>query len=306
MRLDQVLVLSLSVMLSSCSMIDSSHINSNHFVAEAREGIYLISTEECQLMYTSQVLHSDSPIKCDRLKKVVFPFSPLVNKASKTVDIPSEVDEQMSQMGTLVVLDVLAEEVLSLFNVLYQFQFPLKQAIPVEYFSEREKLNDHLNNSYAFDSRLMTNSTAWSEHAYGVAIDINPFQNPYIYIGDDPSALVIPKSAVGQYLNRAKYRPGKVTRSGMAEEVVIEFAKHGFIVWGGDWDRPVDYMHFQVGSRHFIDKLTSLPLASASALFNDYVIQINRCFDIAKDTLGFNDQELIRKFCVDTITTKFE
>lgn len=304
MKLGSVSVLFLIVILSSCSTRHSVDVSSKDFHAKSQAGIYLVSAQECELMMQRQVLHRQSPLKCERLKKVVFPFYPFPTEFVNIMD--SERDRPSSSMGALVVLDVVAEQVLSLFNTLYQFQFPLNQAIPIEYFSEQEKLKDNINNSYAFDSRLITRGTTWSEHAYGVAIDINPFQNPYLYVGGDSRALVIPKSAVSQYLNRAKYRPGKATRFGMAEEVVLEFAKHGFVNWGGDWDSPIDYMHFQVGSRDFIDKLTSLPFGRAKAWFSAYVAQMNTCLKTVKTTQGFSDQDLARKFCVEKVTTAFQ
>ncbi|WP_299010592.1 M15 family metallopeptidase [uncultured Shewanella sp.] len=297
-------VLFLSVIFSSCSMHHSLDVNSKDFIAETHAGIYSVSAKDCDLMMQRQVLHRHSPIKCERLKKVIFPFASFPTGFVSI--IASDSDKSSRSMGALIVLDVVAEQVLSLFNTLYQFQFPLNQAIPIEYFSEEEKLKDNINNSYAFDSRLITRGTTWSEHAYGVAIDINPFQNPYLYVGADSRALVIPKSAMSQYLNRARYRPSKVTRFGMAEEVVLEFAKHGFVIWGGDWDSPIDYMHFQVGSRDFINKLISLPFESAKAWFSEYVAQINTCLKTANTMLGLKDQDLARKFCVEKVTTEFK
>lgn len=43
------------------------------------------------------------------------------------------------------------------------------------------------------------------------------------------------------YLNRGIHRPGMIT-----EDEVKIFARNGFIVWGGQWRQPVDYMHFQI------------------------------------------------------------
>ena len=36
------------------------------------------------------------------------------------------------------------------------------------------------NNTSAFNCRYVSGTTRWSEHAYGLAIDINPIQNPYV------------------------------------------------------------------------------------------------------------------------------
>jgi hypothetical protein len=52
----------------------------------------------------------------------------------------------------------------------------------------------------------------------------------------------------------------------MAEEVVALFAAHGFPVWGGYWDAPLDYQHFQV-DRKLAERMARLPEARARALF---------------------------------------
>jgi hypothetical protein len=34
------------------------------------------------------------------------------------------------------------------------------------------------DNTPAFNCRLVPGTTVWSQHAYGLAVDINPFENP--------------------------------------------------------------------------------------------------------------------------------
>jgi hypothetical protein len=53
------------------------------------------------------------------------------------------------------------------------------------------------NVTSAFVCRPTVGGSRWSEHAYGRAIDINPFHNPYVR-GD----LVLPELA-GAYVDRA-------------------------------------------------------------------------------------------------------
>ena len=52
------------------------------------------------------------------------------------------------------------------------------------------------NNTGAFACRPTRGATSYSQHAYGLAIDVNPFQNPYVK-GD----LVLPELA-SSYLER--------------------------------------------------------------------------------------------------------
>lgn len=315
MMRENIFVLLLMMTLSSCSMKSVDNISSDDFSSERATGIYAVSPTECDLMKSRLVIQSDSPIGCDRLKKVVFHFSSFSKTSAlnitdklgqNSVDIDAILENTPPLPGTIVVFDVVADEVFSLFNTLHQFQFPLNKAIPIEYFSEEEKFIGGMNNTYSFDSRLITHGNVWSEHAYGVAIDINPLQNPYFYLDEFSKMFVLPKNAAKHYLNRGKYRPGKVTRAGMAEDVVTVFAKHGFIIWGGDWNTPIDYMHFQVGSRHFIDRLVTLPVEEAKGVFRRYVKSINQCLNEGGEVYHIDNAELLRKFCVEQITTEVE
>jgi hypothetical protein len=83
-----------------------------------------------------------------------------------------------------------------------------------------------------------------SMHAYAAAIDLNPRQNPYI---DAVNHTIIPAPDRNNcsenedfYINRGILREGMIT-----PKVVDIFAKNGFTIWGGNWGRPIDYMHFQ-------------------------------------------------------------
>jgi hypothetical protein len=94
------------------------------------------------------------------------------------------------------------------------------------------------NNTAAFVCRAMRKGASWSEHAYGRAIDVNPFQNPYRR--DD---LVLPELA-SAYLDRGNVRPGMVLDVGV---VVEAFEEIGWS-WGGEWSSP-DLMHFSEAGR---------------------------------------------------------
>jgi len=78
-----------------------------------------------------------------------------------------------------------------------------------------------------------TGTGTWSNHAFGLAVDVNPHENPYVGCGRsrDPS--------VRPYFNRARIRTGMVTGA-----VVDAFAHAGW-GWGGAWTGSTkDYMHF--------------------------------------------------------------
>jgi hypothetical protein len=92
-----------------------------------------------------------------------------------------------------------------------------------------------VNNTSAFTCRAVTGSkTAWSEHAYGLAIDLNPFQNPYL-----SGRTIIPAQA-GAYRERTPARAGMNTSGSLP---VRAFRSIGW-EWGGAYTSKKDYMHF--------------------------------------------------------------
>jgi hypothetical protein len=91
------------------------------------------------------------------------------------------------------------------------------------------------NNTSAFTCRAVTGSkTAWSEHAYGLAIDLDPFQNPYL------SGRTIIPALAGAYRARTPVRPGMNTAQSLP---VRAFRAIGWR-WGGNYVSKKDYMHF--------------------------------------------------------------
>jgi hypothetical protein len=90
------------------------------------------------------------------------------------------------------------------------------------------------NNTSAFVCRPVVGQTAWSQHAYGRAVDVDPFQNPYV-----KGHLVLPELARA-YTDRTWRRPGMIFANG---PVVAAFRSVGW-GWGGNFRTLKDYMHF--------------------------------------------------------------
>ena len=96
------------------------------------------------------------------------------------------------------------------------------------------------NDTASFACRPSTGSTTtWSRHAYGLAIDVNPFHNPYV-----KGAVVLPELATA-YLDRGNVRPGMIVSN---DVVVRAFRSIGW-EWGGDWKTLKDYQHFSDNGR---------------------------------------------------------
>jgi hypothetical protein len=94
------------------------------------------------------------------------------------------------------------------------------------------------NVTTAFVCRAAVGSGRWSQHAYGRAIDVNPFHNPYEK-GSGAARVVIPELATA-YTDRSRALPGMIDAS---SPVVAAFTAAGW-GWGGTWRHSKDWQHF--------------------------------------------------------------
>ena len=136
--------------------------------------------------------------------------------------------------GELVVNRRVAAGVVSVFARLYRARFPIEEMRLVTTADLEAHPTGDGNNTAAFVCRTARGQTRWSAHAYGLAIDVDPFQNPY-HRGD----LILPELA-SAYLDRADRRPGMILPGGV---VTGAFASIGW-TWGGTFRSPKDLMHF--------------------------------------------------------------
>ncbi len=191
-----------------------------------------LSKQIIQAMRQGNTLKDDSPVPPERLRLLTI----------QHIDF-----EGKEKTGQMIVLDVCDEAVLAIFKELYERRFPIQQVRLMHHYAgdDHAAVTDN-NTSCYVDRQVIGDQQKKSLHAYGVAIDLNPVQNPFISIEASTGiATYEPKAGIA-YANRRLERLGKAARKGMAEEVVDLFAAHGFYWWGGYWDMPLDYQHFQL------------------------------------------------------------
>ena len=141
--------------------------------------------------------------------------------------------------GELLAHEDVSADLVTVFRALWRARFPIEE-MRITNASELDlKPTGDGNNTGAFVCRPTRGSTSFSEHAYGLAIDVNPFQNPY-HRGE----VVIPELA-SAYLNRQKERPGMHVEGG---PVVSAFDRIGW-GWGGRWRSLTDLHHFSRNNR---------------------------------------------------------
>ncbi len=141
--------------------------------------------------------------------------------------------------GELIVAADQAEGIVGVFEKLHEVRFPMEEMRIVTPADLSGFPTGDTNNTATFACRAVTGGNRFSEHAFGLAIDINPFHNPYHRNG-----LVLPELATA-YLDRDQMLDGMITRG---DVVVQAFAEIGW-EWGGDWQSLKDFQHFALNNR---------------------------------------------------------
>jgi hypothetical protein len=143
--------------------------------------------------------------------------------------------------GQLVVSESAAAPLAKVFQQLYELHFPIHHMRLADVYGPPKGRPRDGDVTGSFECRQAVPSPCtggaatghWSMHAYGLAVDINPVENPYVGCG-----MTRDKTALS-YLDRSKVRRGMVTQA-----VVRAFGSVGW-GWGGSWTGDTkDYMHF--------------------------------------------------------------
>jgi len=133
--------------------------------------------------------------------------------------------------GQLVLNKKAAKDIIEIFEIIKEIKFPINKVVPVVFYnwSDEESMKD--NNTSSFNYRKVKGFKVLSAHSTGMAMDINPVQNPHV-----KGKVVMP--ANGLYDVK---REGTILKE---SRLVNEFKKRGW-QWGGRWRSSKDYQHFE-------------------------------------------------------------
>jgi D-alanyl-D-alanine carboxypeptidase len=180
-----------------------------------------------------------TPALARRTDLAWFPGCPVELAELRLVELSFWGFDDRPHTGQLVVNETVADDVVSVFRSLHAARFPIEEMRLVTRADLDAPPTGDGNTTAAYACRPVTGSTGWSAHAYGLAIDVNPFNNPYR--NDD---LVLPELA-SSYLDRGWRRPGMIFDGG---PVVRAFESVGW-TWGGDFRSVLDLHHFSANWR---------------------------------------------------------
>ena len=142
--------------------------------------------------------------------------------------------------GELICNQAIAQDLVEIFYELYRNEYQLEKVRLIDEYDGDDTASMEDNNTSCFNYRVVEGTTSLSKHALGLAIDINPFYNPYVTYESDGSQKVSPAAAL-DYADRSAHFPYTIDESDLCYKL---FTEHGF-TWGGNWNSSKDYQHFQ-------------------------------------------------------------
>ena len=207
--------------------------------------IFLFLTTFINAQQNQQLtIYSPDKEQSAAVQKIMIDADYTFDEALRGSSIPSSVKNKLDlvsvkyygfdgklHQGQIIVNKEIANDIVDIFKVIEKTKFPVEKVVPiVEYnWSDEKSMND--NNTSSFNYRFISGSRILSMHANGLAIDINPKQNPYVKNGTS-----IPAGSEYKLKNMGTIEPDS--------KIVKVFKEKGW-TWGGDWKSLKDYQHFQ-------------------------------------------------------------
>ena len=139
------------------------------------------------------------------------------------------------QVGEMICNKAIADDLVAIFRALYEARYPIRSIRLIDDFNGDDEASMAADNTSCFNYRRKTGMRELSKHALGLAVDINPFENPYVR----PSR--VRPAGASAYADRTKDFPHKIDKDDLCYKL---FREHGFS-WGGTWRSVRDYQHFE-------------------------------------------------------------
>lgn len=140
-----------------------------------------------------------------------------------------------SHSGEMICNKLIADDLVEIFRSLYLSEYQIRSIRLIDEFGGSDDASMEADNTSCFNYRKVPGAGHLSKHAYGLAVDINPLENPFVKRGR-----IYPPSGA-EFADRQKSFPHKIDREDLCYKL---FRAHGFI-WGGSWSTMQDYQHFE-------------------------------------------------------------
>jgi len=165
------------------------------------------------------------------------PGCPVTGADLRRVEVNFHGFDRAVHRGVLVVNADVATSVAAIFTQLFDRGFPIHRMEPIEAFGGDDNASMAADNTSAYNCRSAAQANApaaLSPHANGRAVDVNPYENPWV---DPRCGCFQPDAHYGHQRSGA----GVITRGGPAWTVFIRAG------WIWQDNATIDYQHFDTG-----------------------------------------------------------
>lgn len=176
--------------------------------------------KEVELRMRGRSLPDASKVDIDQLRYLTLPYYDFDGNIKK---------------GEMVCNKIIAHDLLCIFRALFSHEYPINSIRLIDDFDADDEASMQANNTSCFNYRNRVGTSMLSRHAYGMAVDINPLQNPCV------RGKRVRPSTAEEYADRSKDFEHKIDENDYCKEVFTSF---GF-KWGGRWNSTKDYQHFE-------------------------------------------------------------
>lgn len=252
MNSKSVLILLIIISVSLSSLVGMASKKTAEEVMTVSEEIPASSVKSKNLNNT---IDAEKDVMIKESVEKVFEYEPLSEEIKERIrgvswkeTVPYPLDDLVyiqvtyygfdgkTHIGELIMHKLVAPEIIEIFKMLFEAKYPIEKVKLIDDYDASDEASMADNNSSALCVRSITNQyNELSRHSYGVAIDINPIQNPYI-----SSNMILPEAGEN-YQDRTNKRKGMIIEGDIC---YTAFVSRGW-TWGGNWTSIKDYQHFQ-------------------------------------------------------------
>jgi hypothetical protein len=117
----------------------------------------------------------------------------IIDKDIVKIEVPYFDFDNKNKTGFIEIHKKVEDEVELIFKELEKLKFPIFSIKTIDNFNFSDEDSVKANNTSAYNFRFVAGTKKLSDHAIGLAIDINPFQNPWLTLSivKDPTHLFI-------------------------------------------------------------------------------------------------------------------
>lgn len=152
----------------------------------------------------------------------------------------------VEKTGQMIVHASVAKDVRDVFVSLYtDNSFAIARMDLIDVFGGDDDASMAANNTSGYNCRKASGSKRLSSHALGLAIDVNPLVNPFVWKkGTAPKGATAWDTPAERKAATGK-QPGLITSD---SAITLAFKAKGW-TWGGTWTSSKDYQHFSADGR---------------------------------------------------------